>query len=121
MATIIKPKRSEVASSVPSSGDLAVGEIAINSADKKIYTKQADGTVVDLLSGAGSIIADDTDTSGTVSTIKFADTSTALMEIDTTTESGTAIVKVTVNADQDYGLISQAVGDFNSIDYGALS
>jgi len=49
MATIaIKPKRSETASSVPSSGDLEVGEVAINSADQKIYTKKSDGTVVEV-------------------------------------------------------------------------
>jgi hypothetical protein len=49
MATIaIKPKRSESASSVPASGDLEVGEIAVNSADQKIYTKKADGTVVEV-------------------------------------------------------------------------
>jgi hypothetical protein len=48
MATEIKPKRSESASAVPSSGDLAVGEIAVNSADQKIYTKQADGTIVEI-------------------------------------------------------------------------
>ena len=45
----IKPKRSEVASSVPAAGDLAVGELAINSTDKAIYTKKADGTVVTIL------------------------------------------------------------------------
>ncbi len=49
MATIaIKPKRSETASSVPSGSDLETGEIAINSADQKIYTKQADGTIVEV-------------------------------------------------------------------------
>jgi|TARA_B110000977_G_scaffold41396_1_gene55734 hypothetical protein len=48
MATVIKPKRSESAGSVPSANDLAAGEIAINSADLKIYTKQADGTVVEV-------------------------------------------------------------------------
>jgi hypothetical protein len=48
MSTIIKPKRSESANSVPSGSDLAAGEIAINSADQKIYTKQADGTIVEI-------------------------------------------------------------------------
>ena len=49
MATVaIRPKRSETASSVPSSGDLEVGEVAINSADQKIYTKKSDGTVVEI-------------------------------------------------------------------------
>ena len=55
MATIaIKPKRSETASSTPASGDLEVGEIAINSADQKIFTKKTDGTVVEVANaGAG--------------------------------------------------------------------
>lgn len=48
MTTVIKPKRSETASAVPSSSDLAEGEIAINSTDLKIYTKQADGTIVEV-------------------------------------------------------------------------
>jgi hypothetical protein len=54
MATIaIKPKRSETASSTPASGDLEVGEIAINSADQKIFTKKTDGTVVEVANAGG--------------------------------------------------------------------
>ena len=48
MSTVIKPKRSETASSIPSTSDLEVGEIAINSTDQKIYTKKSDGTVVEV-------------------------------------------------------------------------
>ena len=33
MSTVIKVKRSEVASSVPTTSDLAVGEIAVNTQD----------------------------------------------------------------------------------------
>ena len=53
MATVIKPKHSETATAVPSAGDLDVGEIAINSADQKIYTKKSDGTVVEVANAAG--------------------------------------------------------------------
>jgi hypothetical protein len=54
MATIaIKPKRSETASSAPASGDLEVGEIAVNSADQKIYTKKSDGTIVEVANASG--------------------------------------------------------------------
>ena len=53
MATVIKPKRSETASSVPSTSDLEVGEVAINSADQKIYTKKSDGTVVEVANASG--------------------------------------------------------------------
>jgi spore germination cell wall hydrolase CwlJ-like protein len=117
MATIIKPKRSETADSVPSSGDLAVGEIAVNPTDKKIYVKKADGTVVDMNPG---VTASDTDTTQAVSKFTFADTTSGNMFVDFDTESGTAIVKVAINADQDYGLITQAVGDYNALDYGSL-
>jgi hypothetical protein len=117
MATIIKPKRSETASAVPSSGDLAVGEIAVNPTDKKIYVKKADGTVVDMNPG---VTASDTDTTQAVSKFTFADTTSGNMFVDFDTESGTAIVKVAINADQDYGLITQAVGDYNALDYGSL-
>ena len=54
MATVIKPKRSEVASSIPSAGSLAVGEIAMNITDGKFYTKTSGGTVKEM-GGAGSI------------------------------------------------------------------
>jgi len=38
MSTVIKPKRSETASQIPDSGVLAVGELAMNVTDGKIYT-----------------------------------------------------------------------------------
>jgi hypothetical protein len=117
MATIIKPKRSETASAVPTSSDLAVGEIAVNPTDKKIYVKKSDGTVVDMNPG---VTASDTDTTQAVSKFTFADTTSGNMFVDFDTESGTAIVKVAINADQDYGLITQAVGDYNALDYGSL-
>ena len=46
MAQVIKIKRSESNNSAPSTSDLATHEIAMNTADQKIYTKKADGTVV---------------------------------------------------------------------------
>ena len=45
MSTVIKVKRSETASSVPTTSDLAVGEIAVNTADKKIYVRASGGVV----------------------------------------------------------------------------
>jgi len=35
--------------------------------------------------------------------------------------SGTSTVAVTINADQDYGLITDSVGVGNNLDYGSLS
>ena len=45
MATIIKPKRSGTASSVPTTSDLADGEMAVNSADQKIYIRSSSSII----------------------------------------------------------------------------
>ena len=66
MATVIKPKRSEVASSIPSSGSLAVGEIAMNVTDGKFYTKTS-GNVVKEMGGAGAVTLQSVVTSGAIS------------------------------------------------------
>ena len=54
MATVIKLKSSEVAASVPSTSDLQVGEVALNIADGKFFTKTS-GNVVKEVGGAGSV------------------------------------------------------------------
>lgn len=51
--TIIKPKRSEVAASIPSVGDLEVGELAINLIDGKLYSRSS-ANVIKELGGAGA-------------------------------------------------------------------
>ena len=48
----IVPKRSSTASAVPTSGQLSIGEIAINLADGLLYSKKADGTVI-TIGGSG--------------------------------------------------------------------
>lgn len=48
IAGAVLPKRSETASSVPTSGQLLVGELAINITDKKGYVKKSDGTIVNV-------------------------------------------------------------------------
>ena len=46
MAIVIKPKKSETASAVPTTDDLAVGEICMNVADQKIYTRKSNNSIV---------------------------------------------------------------------------
>lgn len=48
MATTIVTKNSSTASAVPSSGSLTQGELAVNVTDKKLYTKDSGGSVVEL-------------------------------------------------------------------------
>ena len=66
MATVIKPKRSEVASSIPAANSLAVGEIAMNVTDGKFYTKTT-GNVVKEMGGAGAVTLQSVVTSGAIS------------------------------------------------------
>ena len=55
MAIVIKPKKSETASAVPTTSDLAVGEICINVTDQKIYTRKSDDSIV-VMSEPGATI-----------------------------------------------------------------
>jgi len=48
MATKIIHKKSSVASSVPSTGDLEPGELAVNLADQKIYSKTTGGAIIEM-------------------------------------------------------------------------
>ena len=67
MATVIKPKRSETALSVPAANSLQVGELAMNVADGKFYTKKTDNSVVEV-GGAGSVTLQNVMTNGATTT-----------------------------------------------------
>ena len=67
MPTVIKPKRSETALSVPAAGSLAVGELAMNVTDGKFYTKTSGGTVKEM-GGAGSVTLQNVMTNGATTT-----------------------------------------------------
>lgn len=59
MSNIIKPKRSNTASSVPTTSDLADGELAVNIADQKIYVRSSTNIVeVANFSAEAAIITD---------------------------------------------------------------
>ena len=53
MATIIKPKRSGTSPAVPTTSDLADGEIAVNSADQKIYIRSS-SSIINLGTGTSA-------------------------------------------------------------------
>ena len=67
MSTVFKPKRSEVAASVPTAGQLEAGEIAINVTDGKFYTKTTAGVVKEV-GGAGSVTLQGATNSGNSTT-----------------------------------------------------
>ena len=67
MTTVIKPKRSETTSQIPGSGVLAVGELAMNVADGKFFTKTSGGTVKEM-GGAGSVTLQNVTTNSATTT-----------------------------------------------------
>ena len=67
MTTVLKPKRSEVAASIPTSGQLEVGEIALNITDGKFFSKTTAGVVKEV-GGAGAITLQGVTNNGAVST-----------------------------------------------------
>jgi len=56
MAQTLKLKRSAVAGRVPTTSDLQLGELGLNTYDGKLYTRKDNGSVsiVELSGGAGS-------------------------------------------------------------------
>lgn len=57
MPNPIVPKKSGTAGAVPTSGQLLTGEIAVNTADGKLFVKKSDGTVGEI-SGSGAGVTD---------------------------------------------------------------
>ena len=50
MATVIKLKKNESANNVPTTSDMVVGEVAVNTTDKKIYVRDSSNNIVQVAS-----------------------------------------------------------------------
>jgi hypothetical protein len=100
MANTIQFKRSSTTSDVPSAGQLAVGELAINLADKKLFSKDADGNVIELvgvaLEGDQTIAGVKTFTSSPV--IPNATTATQALALGQINTANADPVKTALNA-----------------------
>ena len=66
MPIVIKPKRSETASSIPSTSDLAVGELGMYTADQKLYTKNSSNVIVEVANSAVAGVSEATATDNAV-------------------------------------------------------
>jgi len=96
MSTVIKLKRSETASSVPTTSDLEIGEVAVNTVDQKIYMRTSSGIVTVADSAASS----SSDSFKTISVSGQSDV-VADSSIDTLTLVGTGLNSITTNASTD--------------------
>jgi hypothetical protein len=117
MATVVQIKSSETGGAAPVGADLAIGELAVNLVDKKIFSKKTDGTVVAL----GGVEVNDGGAATSVATISFADTAFSDFNVDTTTTPGVAVVRLNQITDLDYGLITDEVAAYNAVDYGSIA
>jgi hypothetical protein len=90
MASQIKLKRSTTASQVPTTSDVAVGEVAVNTEDKRLFTQDSGGSVVELGTTPSSIT-----TSGTVQFGSLSDgtiTVTAFADEDTFSSDSATLI-----------------------------
>ena len=106
MPIIIKPKKSETASAVPTTSDLVVGEICMNVADRKIYTRKSDNSIVVVGShietdvGGTSVGGDVTGTvsniqigSNTITATELADNSVGIIELNVSDGTNGQVLK----------------------------
>jgi len=93
MAIIIKPKKSETASAVPTTGDLAVGEICMNIADQKIYTRKSNNSIVVVSSHVSDTVGGDL--TGTVGNAQIAANTVGIAELNVA--DGTNLQVLTTN------------------------
>jgi hypothetical protein len=95
MATRIKHKRSSVAGRVPVTGDLELGELALNTNDGKVYLKKDDNTILDVNStifkNNTSVTTSDTGTDGTVTFVADGVTVGTMTSTQTSLTQDTAI------------------------------
>ena len=63
MANVIKPKRTTSSGNVPTTSEIATGEIAVNLADKKLYVRDTGSNILELTTRTISALDDTTITS----------------------------------------------------------
>ena len=114
MAIIIKPKKSETASAVPTTGDLAVGEICVNVADRKIYTRKSNNSIVVV----GSHIETDVggtsvggDVTGTVSNIQIGSNTVGVTELNVSDGTNGQVLKTNGSGTLSFTTITPGVSE----------
>ena len=97
MANTIQLKRSSTATTVPTTGQLSAGELAVNTADGKLYLKKDDASIVQVGAPAWSIIT--TDQTAAINTGYIVNKGTLLtLTLPTTAAVGSVIRVSGMNA-----------------------
>ena len=124
MAIVLKPKKSETALAVPTTGDLAVGEICMNIADQKIYTRKSDNSIVVVSShvttdvGGTSVGGDVTGTvsniqigSNTITSTELADNSVSITELNVSDGTNGQVLKTNGSGTLSFITIAEGVSE----------
>ena len=93
MATKIVTKNSSTASAVPTTSDLVQGELAVNVADKRLFTEDNTGTIVELGTNPSTIDID----AGTIDGAVIGGNTPAAITGSTVTSTGNIVVSGTVD------------------------
>ena len=80
MATVIKPKRSFTASAIPTTSDLEIGELAMNVADGKFFTKLNASTIKEVGGASAVNIQSVLNTGNTTTTDLFFNNANIIFE-----------------------------------------
>ena len=116
MAQIL-PKRSSVRGLVPDTTDLDAGEIAINSADAKLYVRGASNNIVTLATGNADSYTTNTYTNGVLTgQSKYTENGGDLLETKTFTYTNGNLTQVVVKYGDDTTILTQTIaydGDGN--------
>lgn len=110
--TVIITKFSSTASSVPTSSDLVQGELAVNTADKRLFTENASATIIEIGTNPSSVTTGTIDASGTltgtVGTFTGALTGSSLTDGTATLASGalSGATNITASGIVQFGTLS---------------
>ena len=109
MPNTIRHKRSATASAAPAAASLVAGELAVNTADGRVYTKQDSGTVVDiaqaiLATGQTIVVAAGSATAPSVAFTGDTNTGTYSPGVDQWAVSTGGVQRISVAANGEVGI-----------------
>jgi len=113
----ILPKRSSVRGTIPDTSDLDAGEIAINTADAKLYVRGASNNIVTLATGNADSYTTNTYTNGVLTgQSKYTSDGGDLLETKTFTYTNGNLTQVVVKYGDNTTILTQTIaydGDGN--------
>jgi hypothetical protein len=124
MATTIVTKNSATAGSAPSAGALSQGELAVNVADKRLYTKDSGGSVVEVGTNPGGAVTFTAGSASAPAITTTGDTNTGIFfpAADTIAfaEGGAEAMRLDSSGNLGLGVAPSAWGSvFKAIDIGS--